>query len=194
MAVEMVVLLDEKGVPIGSAPKVSVHTTDTPLHLAFSCYLFNADGEVLITRRSLEKITWPGVWTNSFCGHPAPGESLIDSIHRRAADELRTKVKDVTEAVPDFTYRATDASGIVEFEVCPVYVARIDGGLQPNASEVVEWRWVDLASLIRAVADAPYAFSPWMEAQLPTLVPTLGAVPVQLGTNTESWSTEEGGS
>ena len=70
---ELVVLASAEGEPIGTAPKAEVHTTDTPLHFAFSAWL-TCGGKVLVTRRALSKRTWPGVWTNAFCGHPAPGE------------------------------------------------------------------------------------------------------------------------
>jgi isopentenyl-diphosphate delta-isomerase len=166
---EEVVLLADDGTPIGVADKATVHTADTPLHLAFSCHLFDGDGRILVTRRALEKRTWPGVWTNSFCGHPAPGEAMEDAVVRRAADELGATIENLTVVLPDFRYRAADASGIVEYEVCPVYTATISGDLDPVASEVAEWEWVDARTLLSAVDATPWAFSPWLTLQLPAL-------------------------
>lgn len=164
-----VTLLDEDGTAIGSLPKTEVHTTDTPLHLAFSCHLVNERGQILLTRRALSKKTWPGVWTNSFCGHPRPGEAIADAVHRRASEELGITIAGLRPALPDYRYRAVDASGIVENEVCPVYVARPDGVLSPHADEVAEWSWADASDVAAAVAGAPFAFSPWLVEQLPLL-------------------------
>ena len=174
---EMVVLLSEHGEAIGTTPKADVHTTDTALHLAFSCYVLNDLGQLLVTRRALDKRTWPGVWTNSFCGHPAPGEEMQGAIARRAADELGATIGEIEVVLPDFRYRAVDASGIVENEVCPVHIARIHGELAPRPDEVVEWAWVDPHALADAVARAPFAFSPWLAMQLPQLLQRLGADP-----------------
>ncbi len=171
---ERVVLLDDSGNPIGSADKATVHTADTPLHLAFSCYLLNDAGELLVTRRALSKKTWPGVWTNSFCGHPAPGEAPADAIRRRAEEELGTKVEQIEVVLPDFQYRATDASGVVENEICPVHVARISADLDPNPEEIAEWRWVKPADLVESVRLTPFAFSPWLVQQLPDMRAALG--------------------
>jgi isopentenyl-diphosphate delta-isomerase len=163
---ELVVLLSDDGLPIGTADKSGVHTAETPLHLAFSCHLFRESGEVLVTRRALSKLTWPGVWTNSFCGHPAPDEAAPDAIRRRALRELGVEVREIQSVIPDFRYRAVDASGIVENEVCPVFRAVVSGELNPSADEVEEFAWVDPAQLAAAVAAAPFAFSPWLRLQL----------------------------
>lgn len=163
---ELVILLDESGAPVGTADKATVHTTDTPLHLAFSCHIFNNNGDVLLTRRALTKKTWPGVWTNSACGHPGPGESMEEAIRRRALDELGLELADVTEVLPDFRYRAVDASGVVENEICPVFVARALGNPRPIADEVCEWQWVRPDALASAVADTPFVFSPWLVDQM----------------------------
>ncbi|WP_217181921.1 isopentenyl-diphosphate Delta-isomerase [Streptomyces sp. AC495_CC817] len=170
-----VTLLDIDGTVIGSASKHLVHTADTPLHLGFSCHLVDGDGRVLVTRRALGKLTWPGVWTNSFCGHPAPGEAIHDAVHRRASEELGAVISDLRTVLPDYRYRAVDASGIVENEHCPVHVAVVGGEIAPVASEVAEWAWTDPATLVAAVRAAPYAFSPWMREQL-ELLRALGEV------------------
>ena len=166
--VELVRLLDEDGNEIGTADKALVHTADTPLHLAFSCHLIDAQGRTLLTRRALSKLTWPGVWTNSFCGHPGPGETFEDAIVRRAAVELNISVSSIQPALPDFRYRAVDASGIVENEICPVFTAVYEGPetISPNPAEVCDWAWSELGDVEDAVAATPFAFSPWLVQQL----------------------------
>ncbi|XPP25457.1 MAG: isopentenyl-diphosphate Delta-isomerase [Leucobacter sp.] len=167
---ERVVLLDEHRRPIGSADKVGIHGPDTPLHLAFSCYLQDEEGRILVTRRALAKRTWPGVWTNSFCGHPSPGEPLHDAVRRRGRQELGAAISGIREALPDFRYRAADAGGIVENEVCPVFIADLDGAIHPEPEEVVEWSWVHPLALAQSIALTPFAFSPWLREQLPLLI------------------------
>ncbi len=159
---EMVVLLDESGRPVGLADKSEVHTTTTALHLAFSCHVFGPDGRVLVTRRSLHKRTWPGVWTNSFCGHPGPDEPMVEAVRRRGLDELGLALTDVELVDPDFRYRATDASGVVENEVCPIYFARTTQSPAANPDEVVDLLWLTPAQLRQAVEGAPWAMSPWL--------------------------------
>ena len=173
-----VVLLDADGVPRGTAPRLSVHDHDTPLHLAFSLHLVDPAGRTLITRRALGKRTWPGVWTNSCCGHPRPGEAPARAARRRVAEELGVEVGEPTLVLPDFRYRAVDASGVVEHEVCPVHVVQVehDAAVRPDPDEVAEHAWVAWADLHEAVRRTPVVFSPWMVLQ----VRAIGATPAWL--------------
>ncbi|MEP6695671.1 MAG: isopentenyl-diphosphate Delta-isomerase [Pseudonocardiales bacterium] len=166
-AEELVVLLGADRRPIGSMPKAQVHTADTPLHLAFSVYVFDRQGRFLATRRALAKRTWAGVWTNSCCGHPGPDEGVADAARRRLGQELGLTAEHLDLVLADFAYRATSADGIVENEVCPVFVARVDGDPSPDPAEVAEWHWVRWADFQHLAATAPWALSPWAAAQTP---------------------------
>lgn len=166
---ELIVLASDDGAPIGSAPKLASHSAHTPLHLAFSCHVFDGEGRMLMTRRALSKLTWPGVWTNSFCGHPAPGEQLAAAVRRRAQHELGLELGDISPLLPDFRYTAVDPSGIVENEICPVVWARAASHVQPNPDEVVEHVWASTREIAAAVRAAPWAVSPWFAMQLEQL-------------------------
>ncbi len=168
-APELVVLLDEDGRAIGSADKAVIHTAHTPLHLAFSCHLLDDEGRVLLTRRALDKLTWAGVWTNSFCGHPGPGEDPTEAIVRRAEQELGTVVDSIEPAIPDFRYRAVDDSGVVENEICPVFTARIRGTLDPRPDEVCAHHWARPEDVRTAIDATPFVFSPWIVEQVPQM-------------------------
>jgi isopentenyl-diphosphate delta-isomerase type 1 len=169
---DKVVLLDDHRRAIGDQDRSEVHSEFTPLHLAFSLYLFNDAGQVLFTRRALGKTTWPGVWTNSCCGHPRPGEEIEDALRRRLGEELGLAVTDLRCVLPDFAYRARDVSGIWENEVCPVFAGRLVHPIDPltvNRHEVMDWSWVSWVDISAAIAGAPFAFSPWAVQQVAQL-------------------------
>ena len=114
-------------------------------------------------------VTWPGVWSNAFCGHPAPGEPFEEAIRRRGLQELGLGLTAIEPVLPDFRYRAVDASGIVEHEICPVFRATAAADPVPAPDEVAEWVWAEPDAFRAAVAAAPYAFSPWLVLQLDAL-------------------------
>jgi isopentenyl-diphosphate delta-isomerase type 1 len=159
---ELVVLVDEQDREIGTAVKRQVHTDKTPLHRAFSVFLFDTKGRFLVTRRALDKITWPGVWTNSCCGHPAPGEGYEEAIRRRVREELGVLIENL-EKMGDYRYRF-ERHGIVENEICPVYKATVAGEIKADPKEVQAWQWrdwVDWQAELRE--DKPGAQGKWSE-------------------------------
>jgi isopentenyl-diphosphate Delta-isomerase len=139
---ELVVLVDEDGSAIGAAPKTTAHHAKTPLHLAFSCYVFDRAGRLLLTQRAHDKPTFPGVWTNSFCGHPSPGEDMFEAVERRAQQELGMTLQELRLALPTFRYEATMANGVRENELCPVFTAIATSDAIPDPSEVAALEWV----------------------------------------------------
>lgn len=167
---ELVVLCDPSGAAIGTELKATVHHANTPLHLAFSCYVFDSDGWLLVSRRAAGKRTWPSIRTNSCCGHPLPGESMTAAITRRLQDELGVTVAGPELVLPGFSYRATMADGTVENELCPVYRAIADSRtVHPAPDEVAEAWWQPWAEF--AAADLPAdPRSPWSDQQVAALV------------------------
>lgn len=173
--VENVVLLDESGHDIGAAPKSGVHHGSTPLHLAFSCYVFDADDRLLVTRRAADKKTFPGVWTNSACGHPAPAESILAAVVRRVHQELGLSVEQVRLVLPEFRYTA-HMNGIRENEMCPVFVARAVGDLAPDPAEVDDAVWEPWTRFAHDVMTGRREVSSWCRTQVEAL-DALGPVP-----------------
>jgi isopentenyl-diphosphate delta-isomerase len=168
-AVEQVVLLTPDGRPCGVADKATVHGRVTPYHFAFSSYAFDPAGRFLVSQRALHKKTWPGIWTNSCCGHPGPGEAPADAVVRRWREELGLVPRDLTLALPDFSYRAS-MDGVEEHELCPVFLCRIDAEPVPNPEEVAATKWWAWEEFV-AAALAPGSFiSPWAQMQVSQLL------------------------
>ena len=170
MEPDLVVLLDDDGRRTGTRPKLDVHGADTPLHLAFSVYVFDLTGRLLVTRRSLAKLTWPGVWTNSCCGHVRPTETPELAARRRLQEELSLTPATLELVLPEFAYRATSPEGVVENEICPVFLATVDHDPSADPDEVAEWAWTDWAAFCDIADRSPWLLSPWAVRQVPLLL------------------------
>ena len=167
MQPEYLVLVDGQGQAIGTAEKLATHHADTPLHRAFSCYIFDDQGRFLVTQRAAVKKVWPTVLNNSVCGHPFPDESTEDAIRRRVKYEIGMEIKDITCIVPVYTYKTPPYRGIIEHEYCPIYVARATSQPQPNPKEVDDFRWMAWSDYVAAAeSDTADAYSWWCKDQL----------------------------
>lgn len=169
---ELVILVDEQNNEIGTADKDTVHTTNTPLHRAFSLFLFNSKNELLLTQRAPTKKTFPGVWTNTVCGHPGSGEKEAEATKRRLKDELGIWVEEV-KLVGPYRYRFADQKGIVENEVCPVYITSSDQEPIPHPDEVAAWKWVSWKEFLADTKVHPEVYSPWCIEEAKLIEPFL---------------------
>jgi isopentenyl-diphosphate delta-isomerase len=164
---EMVVLIDDDGNHLGTASKYLIHDAQTPLHKAFSVFLFNEKGELLLQQRAFSKKTWPGVWSNSCCGHQMLHESVENAVRRRLSDELRITRAELHLILPDYRYRA-EKDGVVENEICPVFVGFTEQLPRPNRKEVADIRWIPWEETGTVISTAN-GFSPWAVEELALL-------------------------
>lgn len=165
---EFIIFVDDNGTPTGEVgPKLESHNAHTKRHFAFSCYIFRpSDNKFLVTQRALSKKVWPGVWTNSVCGHPAPGEAIEDAIRRRAKDELGiTDLDTISCVVPIYTYTTPPYKGIVENEFCPIFIARTPSDPLPNPSEVEAYQWISWADYVAMLEARSDDMSYWAKDQ-----------------------------
>lgn len=153
--IEQVIIVDAQDQPIGLADKATVHQSDTPLHRAFSCFLFRCDGSLILQQRAKVKKTWPLVWSNTCCGHPLPDETRADAVLRRLSFELGVTTKNMPTvhcALPNYRYKATFL-GVMEHEICPVFVGHYDGDFALNPSEVEATKDVVWTDFIQSIVD-----------------------------------------
>jgi isopentenyl-diphosphate delta-isomerase len=162
---EQIILVDEKDRPLGFEEKIRAHENGGKLHRAFSIFVFNSNGKMLLQLRSVKKHHFGGLWTNSCCSHPRKGEKLEEAIHRRLKDEFGFDTK--LEKKFDFIYKAFDKkSGLTEHEFDHVFVGTFDGAPKPNANEIDAFRWVDAKELSKDVEKNPGNYTPWFRLAL----------------------------
>lgn len=157
---DKIVFVDEENNTIATGDKLPSHTNDTKLHRAFSVFLFNQEGEFLMQQRALSKKTWPGVWSNSCCGHVMLHETVAAAAKRRLKFELGVTGVDLEMALPDFRYLA-EKDGVVENEICPVLIGIVDGEPKVNPSEVEQIKWVNWDEFVVSLDNPETDISPW---------------------------------
>jgi isopentenyl-diphosphate delta-isomerase len=161
----LVELVSPDGRSEGSATVASAHAAPGQLHRAFSVHLLDGAGRLLLQRRAESKTRFPLRWANACCGHPSPGQSVVDAAQARLAEELGFEGADLTE-VGVYAYRAGDpATGLVEHEYDHVLLGIVDASvrLKPDPAEVAALRWMEPADLRADIIANPLAYAPWLD-------------------------------
>jgi len=175
---ESLILVDHHDRQIGTASKGDAHDGDGVLHRAFSVFLFDSAGRLLIQQRSDSKRLWPLYWANSCCSHPRAGESMAVATRRRMEEELGVSAE--LEFVYKFCYQANYLDLGSEHENCSVYVGEVDTDqLRPNPNEVASWRFLSPKEVDEFIADPESRAAPWfrmewqrLRAEFPDALPT----------------------
>lgn len=162
---ELLILVNEDDEEIGHLDKAGCHDGQGVLHRAFSLFIFNDEGQLLLQQRSHEKRLWPGFWSNSCCSHPRRGEVLVDAVRRRVFEELGMKSN--FDFLFKFIYHAPFGDIGSEREVCSVFIGRSSDPVAANATEVADWRWVTAADLDDALREHAGDYTPWLKLEWP---------------------------
>ena len=163
---EEVVLVNDNDEVIGVEEKLATHLRGA-LHRAFSIFIFNSAGSLLLQRRTTSKYHSRGLWSNTCCGHPRLGESTEAASRRRLFEEMgfHCEIRKVFE----FVYYAELEDGLFEHEYDHVLVGQFDGIPNPSRDEVDDWKWVDLATLKSEMRQNPESFTYWFKVALDPL-------------------------
>jgi isopentenyl-diphosphate delta-isomerase len=160
---EELILVDEADNEIGFSSKADCHDGDGVLHRAFSVFLFDDEGRLLLQQRSSSKRLWPGYWSNSICSHPRRGESMAEATQRRLLDELNLESE--LEHVYKFTYQARFGDAGSENELCHVFLGRVPPEVRPNENEIAAVRFVSPSVLDTEFLERPDTLTPWFRME-----------------------------
>ncbi len=160
---EDLILVNDQDEEIGHLDKLKCHLGSGILHRAFSLFVFNQQGELLLQQRSSDKPLWPLYWSNTCCSHPRRGESVDYAVNRRLQQELGLSSK--AEFLYKFKYQAQYDQTGAEHELCWVYLGRCDAEPVANTTEVQAWRFVDPAQLSAELSQHPERFTPWFKME-----------------------------
>lgn len=160
---DTLILVDDNDQEIGEMTKDKCHSGDGTLHRAFSLFIFNDKGDVLLQQRSNQKRLWPMYWSNSCCSHPRAGETMDDAVNRRLHQELGLQSE--LQYVYKFQYHAPFGEQGSERELCWVYLGMCDGEVKTNSNEIADWRFINSEALEAELADKSEQFTPWFKME-----------------------------
>jgi len=160
---QRLILVDEDDNPIGFGEKMKTHREGL-LHKAFSIFVYNTQGELLLQKRSMSKYHSGGLWSNTCCSHPGPSDILEDIIHIRLQEEMGIDCE--LKEIFAFKYKAKLDHELYEHEIDHVFIGTFDGDPSPDPREVEEWKWVTVNELLPNVKLNPGHYTFWFRAAL----------------------------
>lgn len=161
---EALILVNDNDEAIGTLPKLDCHLNQGTLHRAFSVFIFNKAGDVLLQQRSEQKLLWPGYWSNACCSHPREGEETEEAAHRRLKQEMGISSK--LTFLYKFQYQAPYKDIGAEHELCWVWVGLAEAdSVSSNDNEVADWRFFSKETLEQELKSHPENYTPWMKME-----------------------------
>ncbi len=155
---EKVILVDKNDKPVGEEEKMEAHEKAL-LHRAFSIFVFNSENKLLLQQRAYTKYHSPGLWTNTCCSHPRPGENTFAAAHRRLVEEMGFDCP--LQEIFSFIYKAGLDQGLTEHEFDHVFFGRYDMPPKINSAEVASWKWVSMDEIAEGMEHDPDDFTIW---------------------------------
>jgi isopentenyl-diphosphate delta-isomerase len=162
-----VILVNETDEEVGRCEKLLAHQEGL-LHRAFSIFLFNAEGEMLLHKRALAKYHSGGLWTNACCSHPMPGIAIEHTLQEKLQQEMGLKCP--IEFAFSFIYKADLDNDLTEHELDHVYIGEFNGAPKPNPEEVADWRFFSIQEIQNLIATRPEIFTEWFKIAFPQVI------------------------
>lgn len=166
MKLQQVILVNDQDIATGVMEKIEAHKKGL-LHRAFSVFIFNSKGEMLLQQRALNKYHSGGLWTNSCCSHPQPDEEILVAAQRRLQEEMGFTTN--LEKIFDFIYRADFNNGLTEYEFDHVFVGEYEGVVNFNQHEVIDYCYKSLEEVRHSLQQQPQKFTQWFQLAFPKI-------------------------
>jgi isopentenyl-diphosphate delta-isomerase len=166
MKLQQVILVDEQDIATGTMEKIEAHKKGI-LHRAFSVFIFNSKGEMLLQQRALNKYHSAGLWTNSCCSHPQPDEEILIAAQRRLQEEMGFTAN--LEKIFDFIYRADFNNGLTEYEFDHVFAGEYEGAISFNQHEVMDYCYKSMEEVQHLLQQQPQKFTQWFLLAFPKI-------------------------
>jgi len=167
---DFILLVDENDKEVGIGEKIKTHQ-EGKLHRAFSIFVFNSKGQLLLQRRAKSKYHSGGLWTNTCCSHPRSGEDIEKAVHRRLKEEMGFDCE--LKEIFSFIYKVKFNNDLFEHEYDHVFIGKFNGEPIPNPEEVDEWKWVDMEELKKDIEKNPDSYTYWLKESIDKVISRL---------------------